>query len=165
VRADATQVPATNASGFLAVNQVYVAPDGHVDGFLNVASNGLEQCYVIQSTTDFITWANVQTNSTEGNLLEFVDPAASGEPHRFYRAIVCDPASGLQIGAITQLADGRVQFDFNGLSGRSYVIQASTNLTQWENVRTNVGASGPIVFTESFGSHPRRFFRVRQLGQ
>jgi hypothetical protein len=164
VRADATQVPATNANGFVGVNQVFVAPDGHADGFLTVVSNGVEQCYVIQATTNFQTWVNVHTNSTEGSLLEFVDPAAGGQPHRFYRAIVCDPASGLQIGTITQLANGRVQFDFTGAGGKSYVIQASTNLTDWQNIRTNVGASGPITFTDAFTNYARRFYRVRASG-
>ena len=152
---------ATNRSGAIAVNQVFVAPDGHADGFINVASNGVEQCYVIQATTNFVTWVNVHTNSTEGGLLEFIDPAASGYPHRFYRAIVCDGASGLQIGTITQLPNGRVQFDFTGAGGRSYIIQASTNLTDWQNIRTNVGLNGPITFTDSFANFTRRFYRVK----
>jgi hypothetical protein len=161
VRADATQVPATNANGFVGVNQVFVAPDGHADGFLNVTSNGVEQCYIIQATTDFQTWVNVHTNSTEGGLLEFADLEAGAHPKRFYRAIVCDGVSGLHIGTIAQLANGRVQFDFTGAGGRSYVIQASTNLTDWQNIRTNVGASGPITFTDAFTNHARRFYRVR----
>jgi hypothetical protein len=161
VRADATQIPATNANGFVGVNQVFVAPDGHADGFLTVGSNGVEQCYIIQATTDFQTWVNVHTNSTEGRLLEFADPAAGEHPKRFYRAIVCDAVTGLHIGTITQLANGRVQFEFTGASGRSYVIQASTNLTHWENIRTNAGISASVTFTDSFTNHARRFYRVR----
>jgi hypothetical protein len=104
VRADATQIPASNANGFVGVNQVFVAPDGHADGFLNVASNGVEQCYIIQATTDFQTWVNVHTNSTEGGLLEFADPAAGTYPKRFYRAIVCDAVTGLhRIHRLTQM--------------------------------------------------------------
>ena len=163
VRADASQVFGTAKDGVIAVNQVFVAPDGQVDGFLNVAANGGEQCYVIQATTDFKTWVNVQTNNTEEALLPFADPAAGGQLHRFYRALVCDLASGFQIGTITQLAGGRVQFEFTGANGRSYVIQASTNLTQWENVRTNAGLSGPITFTDAFTNYARRFYRVRAV--
>jgi len=58
---------------------------------------------------------------------------------------------------------GRVQFDFTGANGRSYVIQASTNLTDWQNVRTNVGLNGPITFTDSFTNLARRFYRVRAV--
>jgi hypothetical protein len=163
VRAEATEVPNTTGNGAIAVNQVFLAPDGHADGSISVASNMVEQCYVIQATTDFVTWVNVQTNSAEGALLPFVDAEAGGFPKRFYRAVVCDAASGLGIGTITQLANGRVQFDFNGASGRSYLIQASTNLTDWQNIRTNVGASGPITFTDAFTNYARRFYRVRAL--
>ena len=162
VRADAIQIPATNANGFVGVSQVFVAPDGHADGFLNVASNGVEQCYIIQATTDFVSWVNVQTNSTDGGLLEFVDPAAVVYPKRFYRAIVCDGASGLRIGTITQLANGRVQFDFTAASGRSYVIQASTNLTDWRDLSTVTAATGVVTYTNAASpGSPYRFFRVK----
>ena len=164
VRADASQVSSDVAHGAIAVNQVYVGPNGSADGFLNVASNGVEQCYVIQATTDFQTWSNVQTNSTEEALLQFIDPAAGGFQKRFYRAILCASSSGLPgvtIATITQLPGGQMQFDFTGASGRSYVIQVSTNLTDWQNIRTNVGFSGPITFTDSFANFTRRFYRVR----
>jgi len=162
VRAEASEVPGTTANGAIAVNQVFLAPDGQADGFISVASNAVEQCYVIQATTDFVSWVNVQTNSAEGALLPFVDEAAGGFPKRFYRAIVCDPATGLRLGTITQLADGRVRFEFSGANGRSYVIQASTNLTDWQNVRTNVGLGGPVTFTEPAANLARRFYRVRE---
>ena len=54
-----------------------------------------------------------------------------------------------------------MKFDFTGASGRSYVIQASTNLTDWQNIRTNVGLNGPITFTDSFANFTRRVYRVR----
>lgn len=161
VRADASQVFGDVTHGAIAVNQVYVGPNGSSDGFLNVASNGVEQCYIIQATTDFQAWSNVQTNSTEEALLQFTDPDAGGFPKRFYRAILCEVSSGLQLGVITQLPDGQVRFDFTGASGRSYVIQASTNLTDWQNIRTNVGLNGPITFTNSFANFTRRFYHVR----
>lgn len=162
VRADASQVLATNVNGYIAVSQMAVAQDGRASGFLNVSSNDVEQCYVIQATSDFVNWVNVQTNSATGNLLEFADPTAVGHPYRFYRAFVCEAATGLRLGTITQLPDRQVRFDFSGAIGRSYVIQASTNLTQWVNVRTNVGAGGSIVFTDSVTNQPHRFYRVRQ---
>ena len=148
------------------MNQVYVGPGGQADGFLNVATNGTEQCFVIQATTDFKSWVNVQTNSTDDVLLQFVDPQAGGNPQRFYRALLCSSASGLPaatVATITQLPGGRVQFDFTGGSGRSYIIQASTNLTDWQDIRTNVGVSGPITFTDSFLNFTRRFYRVRTV--
>jgi hypothetical protein len=164
VRADASQISSDVTHGAIAVNQVYVGPNGAADGFLNVATSGSEQCYIIQATTDFQTWSNVQTNSTEEALLQFIDPDASGFQKRFYRAILCASSSGspgVTIATITQLPGGLMKFDFTGASGRSYVIQASTNLTDWQNIRTNVGLNGPITFTDSFANFTRRFYRVR----
>jgi len=162
VRADALPVTGSSANGVIVVNQVFLGSDGHADGFLNVTSSGAEQCYLIQATTDFVTWVNVQTNSTEGGLLEFADPQAGLFSSRFYRAVVCEGSDGLRIGTITQLPNGGVEFQFNGSHGRSYIIQGSTNLTHWENIRTNVGANGPSTFTESFTQFARRFYRVKR---
>jgi hypothetical protein len=68
----------------------------------------------------------------------------------------------LQLGVITQLPGGRVQFDFTGATGQDYVVQASTNLTDWQSIRTNAGMGGPITFIDSFTNFTRRFYRVRE---
>ena len=162
VRADASKVINKTVNGAMAVNQVFVGPSGQVDGFLEVATNDTERCFVIQATTDFRSWVNVQTNSTQETLLQFIDPAGETTPHRFYRAVFCDPATGLQLGSIAQLSGGTVQFDFTGADGRTYVIQASTNLTDWQNVRTNIGLASPITFVDPSTSLARRFYRVRE---
>jgi len=160
VRADASQVFGTTADGAIAVNQVYLAPNGQADGFLNVSSNGVEQCYVIQATTDFQSWVNIQTNSTESGLLEFADPAAGAHPHRFYRALLCDSISGERIGVIEQLPNGQIHFDFTGTAGRTYVLQASTNLAQWKDLSTS---AAPIGFTTGVDpAVPYRFFRLKE---
>jgi nucleoside-diphosphate-sugar epimerase len=87
VRADASQVFGTTSDGAVVVSPVYLAPNGNADGFLNVASNGVEQCFVIQATTDFQSWVNVQTNSTDTGLLQFAD-AQAGELVRRHTKVV-----------------------------------------------------------------------------
>ncbi len=162
VRADASRVSGTTADGAVVISSVYLAPGGNADGFLNVATNGAEQCYIIQATTDFRSWVNVHTNSTDTGLLQFADPQAGGFPKRFYRAVVCDAGNGLQIGTITQLPGGRFQFDFAGAPGRSYVIQASTNLSDWRDLDSVRASAGPVNYTNTIGpAVPYRFFRVR----
>ena len=161
-RADGSQVFGTNVNGFIGVSQVFVAPDGHADGFLNVPTNaGPEACWVVQSSSDLITWANLSTNSAGGSLLEFRDPLAGAYPQKFYRAILCEAFTGVHLGSITLLPDGRMQFDFPATAGLQYVLQASTNLTQWENIRTNTGAGAVIQFSEPSSAYPYRFFRVQ----
>ena len=161
-RADGSQVFGSNVNGFIGVSQVFVAPDGHADGFLNVPTNtGPEACWVVQSSSDLVAWTNLSTNSAAGNLLEFRDAQAGGFPHKFYRAVLCEAWTGVHLGSITLLPDGRMQFDFPGTAGLNYVVQASTNLTQWENVRTNLSTGGLMQFSEPASDHPYRFFRVQ----
>ena len=148
----------TNYSGTIFVTPVFLTPEGTAEGFLRVSSN---QRYTVQATTDFSTWTTVSTNDAAGNTLRFTDGDASRFPSRFYRAVLTEVSSGLQLGTISQLPGGQVQFDFTGASGRSYVIQASTNLTDWQSLRTNAGLTGPITFTDSFTNFTRRFYRVR----
>ena len=161
-RADGSQVSGTNMNGFIGVSQVFVAPDGHADGFLNVPTNaGPEACWVVQSSPDLVAWTNLSTNSAAGNLLEFRDAQAAGYPQKFYRAVLCEALTGVSLGSITLLPDGQMQFEFPGTAGLSYVVQASTNLTQWENVRTNLSAGGLMQFSEPASGRPHRFFRVQ----
>jgi hypothetical protein len=62
---------------------------------------------------------------------------------------------------ITQLANGQTQFAFNGLAGRSYTIEASTNLVHWQPVETHVAGMGPVLFTNAARALPYRFFRLK----
>jgi len=129
--------------------------NGTVEGFLRTPSN---ERYLIQATTDFLRWTTIATNDAIGSIIRFLDTDAPSNPQRFYRAVLFD--AGGQFGAITQLAGGQVQFSFSGLAGRSYVIEASTNLTHWEAVGTNVGGSGPQFFNQGAPGLPYRFFRL-----
>ena len=83
-RADGTSVPLTAFSGGVVIHPVFVHPDGHVDGFFTVQP---DVSYLVQATTDFVGWEDLITKSVLGSLLDFVDPAASEYPFRFYRAL------------------------------------------------------------------------------
>ena len=59
----------------------------------------------------------------------------------------------------------KVVFSWNALAGLAYQVQYSTNLTKtnWIVLSTN-NATGPILtFTNSYGTDPRRFYRIRRL--
>jgi hypothetical protein len=63
------------------------------------------------------------------------------------------------IGAVSQ-SGGTLQVQFTGLDGYAYVVQTSSNLSDWINVSTNYPVNGSFDFVDTPppGS-PRRFYR------
>ena len=64
---------------------------------------------------------------------------------------------------INPLTDGSVRFQIRGIPNGQYVIESSTNLAEWETLRTlTAGTGGLIEFVESNSNAPgARFFRAR----
>jgi hypothetical protein len=70
-------------------------------------------------------------------------------------------AAPVQVTAGLVVSNGVSMFRLGGGAGRSYVIEASSNLLQWLPVHTNIATFGPLQFLEpaSTGSS-QRFYRV-----
>ena len=150
-----SQLTTTNFAGTIYLNPVSFGPTGEAEGFLRTSSN---ERHFIQATTDFIHWTTIATNDAIGSIIRFMDLDAGQYPHRFYRAVLSDAAG--QFGTIAQLPGGRVQFSFSGLAGRSYVVEATTNLMDWRPVATNLAIGGPQFLTNTVTDFPYRFFRL-----
>jgi len=78
-------------------------------------------------------------------------------------ALLSEPEATNRLVSIkTQLlADGRFSFSFSAPPGRNYVVQASTNLTSWSTISTNLSTWTGVVFEdEKFWMYPLRFYRV-----
>lgn len=61
-------------------------------------------------------------------------------------------------------AGGSFQVQFSATPGVTYVLEGSTNLTQWIPLATNTPVSTPFIWIDSGSSnYPARFYRVRQL--
>jgi len=65
---------------------------------------------------------------------------------------------GFRPGAIARLVDGRVQFTLNTRSGRSYTVQASTNLVDWVPLGTLTATDTKLMFTDTNARGVRRRF-------
>ena len=154
--ASGSQLATTNFAGVIHLTPVFIGPDGAAEGFLRTSSN---ERHFIQATTDFIQWTTIATNEAIGSIIRFMDHDAAQFPRRFYRAVLSD--AGGQFGSITQLADGRIQFSFTGLAGRSYVIESSTNLVDWLPVGSEIASGGTMLITNSPGGKPHQFFRLK----
>jgi mono/diheme cytochrome c family protein len=62
-----------------------------------------------------------------------------------------------------QLTNGTFQISFAGPPGSNYVLQVSTNLTQWTSISTNTPLTSPFVLSDSSASgDSSRFYRVLQ---
>lgn len=149
------RIATTNFSGVIFLNPVFFGPEGVAEGFLRTSS---DQRHLIQATTDFLHWTTIATNEAIGSIIRFMDLDAAQFPRRFYRAVLSDAAG--QFGTIAQLPGGQVQFSFSGMAGRSYVIEATTNLTDWRPVATNMAVGGQQFLTNSVSDFPYRFFRL-----
>jgi hypothetical protein len=104
-----------------------------------------------------------QTNSTL--TLQNVTPRQTGA----YSTIVSNAAGSVNSASaslivyssaaatLTSAASANGQFTFNvsGVPGCSYVVQASTNLVDWENVQTN---TAPCTFTDTNASNYSQCF-------
>jgi len=154
--ADGFSVPVTTVSGGIAVTPVFVRSDGDVNGYFILNTNtppGLP--LVIQASTNLVHWVNVATNVSEESIRFYFDQDAHLYPHRFYRPV---PLGG-ELSGLTWLGESGLNFKVTGAAGRSYVIQASTNLQDWLDLSTNLVGSGSLWFTNRGGAY--QFFRLK----
>ena len=63
--------------------------------------------------------------------------------------------------AAFSLSGGQANFTINGLGGLAYVIQTSTNLTDWSGVFTNIPSTLPLNWLDTIGGNDaQKFYRV-----
>src|SRR3989442_12842968 len=116
--------------------------------------------YVIQASTNLVDWLNISNTVAFASFMDLVDADAPKYPHRFYRSALADALGA--IGGIARLPNGNLNLQIIGLSGRTYVIQASTDLERWIDLSTNNAAGGMITFTDIDARNFRqRFYRLK----
>ncbi len=77
-------------------------------------------------------------------------------------AISVTPAFPPLVLAGGSLTDGQFTFQFQGVDGRAYIIETSTNLTDWTPVFTNQQSGGSFLYTDTNTSDAARFYRAKQ---
>jgi plastocyanin len=71
-------------------------------------------------------------------------------------------AAAPQISSPQRVAPGQFRFSYSANAGLRYAVDASSNLTQWRGVVTNM-ATGPTVNVTNPASATAEFYRVRRL--
>lgn len=110
------------------------------------------------------TGSGSAVSSSAGSPIYFVHHGFIGQIHQVEGAAENE---GLKILAIDLLVgtNGHIRIGFSGVPGRTYLIQATEDLTQpWQTIHTTpVESSDIYVFIdEDAGSYTQRFYRLVQ---
>jgi plastocyanin len=66
-------------------------------------------------------------------------------------------------GAPALAASGNFSFSYSATVGLAYVVQVSTNLSNWTSLATNTATASPVTFTDTNASRGAAFYRVELL--
>ncbi|HEY2329981.1 MAG TPA: hypothetical protein VGI63_09245, partial [Verrucomicrobiae bacterium] len=72
-------------------------------------------------------------------------------------------ANPVTISAPTFVPPKKFQFNYSVNTGLTYVVQASSNLANWNSLATNTAATSPVSFTDTNASGGAAFYRVGRL--
>lgn len=98
---------------------------------------------------------------TYTNLEVAIRNVAPGDAPALAAAVSGQQADLVSIRSLGLRDPGHVEIRVEGPVGAGFVLQASSNLTDWESLTTNVVTDGVFVWSEPFdGSVARRYFRV-----
>jgi hypothetical protein len=118
--------------------------------------------YTIEASTNLADWTPIFTNSVGGSQ-EFVDPAASQYPSRCYRIAASAPQPRPFLSANSTTNGGPFALHVAAQTASPYAIQASTNLTGWVSLFTNL-AGGSMDFVDAQATSLRcRYYRTLLL--
>lgn len=158
VRRDGSEFnPAVISGGTIFVTPVFRLPDGTAQLFLPAQ---VDNRYVIQATSDFVTWVNFTNLVASGTFMDLVDEDARDYPQRFYRWASYDVFGELVPVQVVGSRD--FVFQVNGLIGGTYEIESSTNLIDWSRQRSIVVGNGTLQITNTLSdSEVSRFYRLK----
>jgi len=113
---------------------------------------------LIQASTDLKHWVTLHGCYLTNSPLGFVDPESPLYPKRYYRLM---DAAGVALMEQQRWSGGQFHLNLVGELGRTVVVEASTNLSDWTPIATNFLGSDPIPFTDpQSAQYPKRFYRL-----
>lgn len=108
--------------------------------------------------------ANVQTTNAGTYSVIVTNTAGSVISSNAILTVSSGAPSQPQLSGFIYNNDGTFSLTVNGDTGPDYIVQASTNLTDWTGIFTNHSPTPPFVWTDSgAGNFSQRFYRI-QLG-
>jgi hypothetical protein len=128
------------------------------NGQFDFAVSGLNgNQYVVEASSDLVHWMPVMTNSVPFTF------TAVNTGQGFFRAVLYDIPQNPSSLPMATLASplplsGQFSFTVIGASGQQYVVETSTNLTQWTQVTTN---TAPFTYVGgNLNQFSQQFYRA-----
>jgi hypothetical protein len=119
--------------------------------------------YTLQASTDLKNWTSVLNFACTNSPMNVVDPGANYLARRFYRiaqgTLPITLKLNLKIPALTKT--NGLGLNLEGPLGFHYIIQASTNMLNWQPLTNFVGTTSPLNFNDPAATNfNRRFYRA-----
>ena len=120
---------------------------------------------LINATNAFLTLVNIQTTNGGAYSVVVTNTAGSAASANALLAVSSSPPSQPQLsGLVYDSNSGTFSLTIHGDYGPDYIVQTSTNLTDWASIFTNHSPTPPFVWTDTGASNfSQQFYRV-QLG-
>lgn len=130
------------------LRQIFFIGDG-----LTGTGSGSEQVFIVPPTATRLC-LGISDNPYDDNLGSF-------SAEFTIAPLAPSPAPSLQLAGF--MTNGAVQLNISGLADRNDVLQASTNLSDWVSIATNVPVATPFYVSDVAATNfPSRFYRVTQ---
>jgi hypothetical protein len=117
----------------------------------------------VNSGSGQITWrpTTAQANTTNTVQVRVTDNGTPPLSETKSFTVVVNPLAPVVLTPVGY-ANGQFTLLVNGTTGPDYILSASTNLTQWNDVLTNLSPALPFQFDHTnAGAIPARFYRAR----
>jgi hypothetical protein len=135
-------------------------PDGQ---FQLTVYGELGRSYVLEASTNLVTWIPILNFACTNSPLCVADPAAANYAQRFYRIarLTSVPRPQLGFGSTQPLTSSGLDLSLAGLPGFSYRIEVSTNLVDWAPLTTFLSTNAIMLFRDATATNfNQRFYRA-----
>ena len=120
--------------------------------------------YTLLASTDLVNWIPILNFTCINTPMNVVDPGAKYYGWRFYRIAQGTLPVMLKLGlnAPSAFSTNGLGFNFQAPLGFSYVIQASTDLVNWQPFTNFIGTNAIMFFQDTSATgFSRRFYRAK----
>jgi len=127
-------------------------------------SGQIGQAYTLQASTNLTSWISLLTFTCTNSPMPVADPTAKNFGRRFYRLVQGTVLAPITIGfgSAQPWTTHGLSLMLQGTMGQSYVIQASSNLVNWQPITNFVSTNWPVYFYDPTATNfAERFYRVK----